>query len=67
MERSHAERHPKEPRMVAVVTLTDVAGARYAITLSTADLISLREVLGILFSADQNTVAQGWSELIAGQ
>ena len=23
--------------------------------------------LGILFSADQNTVAQGWSELIAGQ
>ena len=67
VERSHAERHPKEPRMVAVVTLTDVAGARYAITLSTADLISLREVLGILFSADQNTVTQWWTELIAGQ
>ena len=47
-------RHPKEPRMVAV-TLTDVAGVRYAITLSTADVINLHEVLGILFSTDQNT------------
>lgn len=60
-------RHPNEPRMVAVVTLTDVAGARYAITLSTADVISLHEVLGILFSADQNMVTQWWTELTAGQ
>ena len=52
--------------MVAVVTLTDIASARYAITLSTADVISPHEVLGILFSADQNTVTQWWTELTRG-
>ena len=56
-------KHDPKPRMAPIVTFTNTAGRPWAIELSTPDVISLHEVLGILFNADAPTVSSWWREL----
>lgn len=56
-------RHHRERRMTAVVTLTDITGAHWAIQLADGDLLNLRKTFDVLYAAGPDQVAEWWRDL----